>query len=87
LTKNLRTGLLAKPKKRRGIEVIPYGGTAGVREFEHLGRAVETSKPKIPIASEYRLADAAKAHARLARGHVLGKSCYKSLEGAQSSGR
>jgi uncharacterized protein with ACT and thioredoxin-like domain len=27
----------------------------------------------IPIAGEYRLADAAKAHARLARGHVLGK--------------
>jgi NADPH:quinone reductase len=66
-------GVEPKPKKRRGIEVIPYDGTAGVREFEHLGRAVETSKPKIPIAGEYRLADAAKAHARLARGHVLGK--------------
>jgi NADPH:quinone reductase len=66
-------GVEPKPKKRRGIEVIPYDATAGVREFERLGRAVETSKPKIPIAGEYRLADAAKAHARLARGHVLGK--------------
>jgi NADPH:quinone reductase len=66
-------GVEPKPKKRRGIEVIPYDAAAGVREFERLGHVVETSKPKIQIASEYRLADAAKAHERLARGHVLGK--------------
>jgi NADPH:quinone reductase len=66
-------GVEPKPKKRRGIEVTSYDGTAGVREFEHLGRALETSKVKILIASEYRLADAAKAHQRIARGHLLGK--------------
>ncbi len=66
-------GVEPRPKKRRGIEIISYDGTAGVREFEHLGRALETSKIKIPIAGEYGLADAEKAHKRLARGHVLGK--------------
>jgi NADPH:quinone reductase-like Zn-dependent oxidoreductase len=66
-------GVEPKPRKRRGIDVISYDATAGVREFEHLGRAVEASKPKIGIAGEYRLAEAAKAHQRLARGHVVGK--------------
>jgi len=27
----------------------------------------------VPIAAEYQLADAAKAHERMAAGHVLGK--------------
>jgi NADPH:quinone reductase-like Zn-dependent oxidoreductase len=34
---------------------------------------VEAAKLQIVIAAAYRLADAAKAHERLARGHVLGK--------------
>jgi NADPH:quinone reductase len=66
-------GIEPKPKKRRGIEIIPYDGTAGVREFARLDRAVEAAKLEIPIAAEYALADAAKAHERLAAGHVLGK--------------
>jgi NADPH:quinone reductase-like Zn-dependent oxidoreductase len=44
-----------------------------VREFAHLGRAVEAAKLKVPIAAEYPLAEAGKAHERLAAGHVLGK--------------
>jgi len=66
-------GVEPKPRKRRGIEIIAYDGTAGVREFEHLGRAIEEAKPKIQIAGEFALADASKAHERLAAGHVLGK--------------
>jgi NADPH:quinone reductase len=52
---------------------IAYDGTAGVREFERPNRAVEAAKLEIPIAAEFALADAAKAHERLAAGHVLGK--------------
>jgi NADPH:quinone reductase len=66
-------GVEPKPKKRRGIEFISYDGTAGVREFEQLGQAIKAAKPKIKIAAEYALADASKAHERLAAGHVLGK--------------
>jgi NADPH:quinone reductase-like Zn-dependent oxidoreductase len=66
-------GVEPKPKKRRGIEIISYDATAGVREFERLGQAITAAKPKIKIAAEYALADASKAHERLAAGHVLGK--------------
>jgi NADPH:quinone reductase-like Zn-dependent oxidoreductase len=31
------------------------------------------ARPKIKIAAEYPMADASKAHQRLAAGHVLGK--------------
>jgi NADPH:quinone reductase len=66
-------GVEPKPRKRRGIEIIPYDGVGGVREFQRLGRAVEAAKLEVPIAGAYALADAAKAHERLAAGHVLGK--------------
>jgi NADPH2:quinone reductase len=66
-------GVEPAPKKRRGIEIIPYNAVPGVREFEHLNRAVEQAKLKVPIAAEYRLAEAAKAHERLEAGHILGK--------------
>jgi len=36
-------------------------------------RAIEQSKRVVPVAAEYPLAEAAKAHERLAAGHVLGK--------------
>src|SRR3984893_1085273 len=66
-------GIEPEPKKRRGIHVIPYDAVPGVREFARLGRAVEAAKLKVPIAGVYALADAAKAHERIAAGHVLGK--------------
>lgn len=66
-------GVEPEPKKRRGIKTVPYDAIAGRREFERLDRAVEAANLKIPIAGEYALTDAAKAHERLAAGHVLGK--------------
>ena len=66
-------GVEPEPKMRRGIEIIPYDGRAGLREFEHLNRAVEMARPQIVIAATYKLAEAAKAHERLSAGHVLGK--------------
>jgi NADPH:quinone reductase len=66
-------GIEPEPKKRRGVEFIAYDAIAGVSQFEHLGRAVQAAKLKIPIAGEYSLADAVKAHEHLAAGHVLGK--------------
>jgi NADPH2:quinone reductase len=66
-------GIEPEPKKRRGVKFIPYDAISGVREFERLNRAVEAAKLKVPIAEAFPLAKAAKAHERLAEGHVLGK--------------
>jgi NADPH:quinone reductase len=60
-------------RRRPGIRIIPYDAVPGVREFEHLGLAIEALKKlQVPIAA-FDLGDAAKAHERLEQGHVLGK--------------
>jgi NADPH:quinone reductase-like Zn-dependent oxidoreductase len=66
-------GVDPEPKKRPGIRVIAYDAVANVREFEHLGMAIEAAKLRVPIAATFSLGDAARAHERLAQGHVLGK--------------
>ena len=55
------------------MKYIPYDAIASVRTFQHLNRAVEAAKLKIPIAQAFALAQAAKAHERIEQGHVLGK--------------
>jgi NADPH:quinone reductase-like Zn-dependent oxidoreductase len=66
-------GIEPAPRKRRGIKLRAYDSTSGVREFERLGRAIEKARVKVPIAASYPLEQAAAAHKRLAKGHVLGK--------------
>jgi len=65
-------GVEPAPRERRGVSVQAYDATPGVREFERLGRAIETARLKGPIAASYPLDQAANAHERLAKGHVLG---------------
>jgi D-arabinose 1-dehydrogenase-like Zn-dependent alcohol dehydrogenase len=50
-----------------------YDAVSGIQEFERLVRAVEESKLEVPIAAAYEIIDAAKAHERLAKKHVLGQ--------------
>jgi NADPH:quinone reductase-like Zn-dependent oxidoreductase len=66
-------GVKPLPRPRYGIRMTLYSLVAGRRAFERLNEAVEAAHPKIPIAAEYPLADAAQAHRRLAAGHLLGK--------------
>lgn len=66
-------GIEPVPRKRRGIRTRSYDGVPGIREFERLTRAIERARLKVPIAAAYRLADAARAHRRVTKGHVLGK--------------
>jgi NADPH:quinone reductase-like Zn-dependent oxidoreductase len=66
-------GIDPEPAKRRGIKFIPYDAISGRREFERLNRAVTAAKLKVPISERFPLADAARAHQRIAAGHVLGK--------------
>ncbi|MEA2737889.1 MAG: hypothetical protein QOH05_1196 [Acetobacteraceae bacterium] len=66
-------GVEPEPKPLSAATLVGYDAVSSVRELEKLGHAVEAAKLKVPIDSEYALADASKAHARLAQGHVLGK--------------
>jgi NADPH2:quinone reductase len=66
-------GIEPEPQQRSGITMVGYDAVSAVREFEKLGHAVEEAKLEVPIDSEFPLGEASKAHARLARGHVLGK--------------
>jgi NADPH:quinone reductase-like Zn-dependent oxidoreductase len=66
-------GVEPEPKKRHGIEIVSYDAVAGPRQFERLGRAVDEAELEVPISDAYELADAAKSHERLAKGHALGK--------------
>jgi NADPH:quinone reductase-like Zn-dependent oxidoreductase len=66
-------GVELEREKRDRIKIIAYDAVAGVAEFERLNRAIEEAQLEVPIAASYPLADAAKAHERLAAGHVLGK--------------
>jgi NADPH:quinone reductase len=66
-------GIEPEPERRRGVKFIPYDAVSGIREFQRLNRAVESVKLKVPIAEAFDLVNAAKAHRRLAEGHILGK--------------
>jgi NADPH:quinone reductase-like Zn-dependent oxidoreductase len=67
-------GVSPEPKPRVQLRSdTRYNAVAGPQEFERLNKAIVASKLQVPIAAEYPLADAAKAHQRLDAGHVLGK--------------
>ena len=68
-------GIESEPKPRPGITVVAYDAISGPEEDElaRLNQAVEGGKFEIPIPGEYPLAEANKAHQRLAAGHILGK--------------
>jgi NADPH:quinone reductase-like Zn-dependent oxidoreductase len=70
-------GVEPAPKNRHSIRMIHYDATPGVRELEELTRAIEAAKLKVPIAAAFSLADASRAHERLAEGHTPGKLVLK----------
>jgi len=57
----------------QGKPSFPLDGRSGVREFEALNEAIEQGNVKVPIAAKAPLDQAARAHERLAAGHVLGE--------------
>jgi NADPH2:quinone reductase len=68
-------GIAAEPKAHAGITIVPYDAISEPEalQLERLNRAIEARRFEIPIAAEYPLADAARAHERVSAGHVLGK--------------
>jgi NADPH:quinone reductase len=67
------SGVRPEPQARAGISSVRYDAIAGPQEFERLNAAIAAAKLRVPIAAEYPLADAARAHERMEGGHVLGK--------------
>jgi NADPH:quinone reductase-like Zn-dependent oxidoreductase len=66
-------GVEPEPRPREGIEVLPYDAVPGVSEFERLRSMTKAARLQVPIAEEFPLTEARRAHERIARGHVLGK--------------
>ncbi len=66
-------GVEPEPRRRRGVIMRAYDGVAGPREFARLGRAVTEARLRVPIAEAFPLDHAAEAHARVEKGHVLGR--------------
>ena len=69
-----------EPQARPGIEVVAYDGTPGPREFRALNEAAEAAKLQVVIAVTYPLEEAARAHARLKQGHLVGKITLRMRE-------
>jgi NADPH:quinone reductase-like Zn-dependent oxidoreductase len=66
-------GVEPEPRHRPKIRFTAYDAEVGPREFAKLDLAVNQAKLRVPIAAAYPLARAAKAHARLGKGHLLGR--------------
>jgi NADPH:quinone reductase-like Zn-dependent oxidoreductase len=66
-------GIWPEPKKRKGVRMTSYDAGTGPRAFERLEKAAIEARLTVPIAATFPLAEAAKAHERLAKGHVLGR--------------
>jgi NADPH2:quinone reductase len=66
-------GVEPEPKPLGAVTLVGYDVVSGERELAALSHAVEAANLQVPIDSKYSLAEASRAHARLARGHVLGK--------------
>jgi NADPH:quinone reductase len=66
-------GVEPEPKDRPKLRMISYDAEANPRAFAELERAVEEAELEVPIAAVYPLERAAEAHARVERGHLLGR--------------
>ena len=66
-------GVEPAPRKRSKIRIKSYDAIASPKHFARLKRAVEEGRLQVPIAAVYPLAQAAKAHDRIKRGHVPGR--------------
>jgi NADPH2:quinone reductase len=66
-------GVEPEPRRRPKFRLASYDGIADPRAYARLEKAIAEAKLRVPIAAVYPLAQAAQAHARLERGHVIGR--------------
>jgi len=70
-------GIEPAPRRRSRVKLIAYDADTTPATFAQLARAVEATKLIVPIEATYSLARASSAHARVERGHVLGRVVLK----------
>jgi len=66
-------GIEPAPRKRQGIKLVAYDAKPGVKEFARLNRALDKASLIVPIAKQFPLAQAARAHRLVEKGHLLGR--------------
>ena len=66
-------GVEPEPRRRARVRRIGYDASATPAKFAQLGRAVEATRLVVPIAATFTLGHASKSHARVERGHVVGR--------------
>ncbi len=66
-------GVEPEPRRRARVRMIGYDASATSTTFAQLSRAVEATQLVVPIAATFPLGQASKAHARVERGHVVGR--------------
>jgi NADPH:quinone reductase-like Zn-dependent oxidoreductase len=70
-------GVEPAPRQRKRVRMIGYDADASPTAFSQLARAVDATELTVPIAKTFPLAKAAKAHARVEHGHVVGRVVLK----------
>ena len=70
-------GVQPVPRKRASVRVAGYDAESSPAAFARLGRAVDATKLVVPIAAKYSLAQASKAHAKVEKGHIVGRVVIK----------
>jgi NADPH:quinone reductase-like Zn-dependent oxidoreductase len=70
-------GVTPEIKKRENLRPISYDALVGPDEMDRLSRAITAAKLRVVIADSFPLEEAAKAHERLEKGHILGRIAIK----------
>jgi NADPH2:quinone reductase len=65
-------GVEPVPKRRPGVTIRGFDAVADGRQFAQLRRYVDDAL-QVPVSAVYALGDAARAHRRLAKGHIVGR--------------
>jgi NADPH:quinone reductase len=66
-------GVEPEPRARRSFRRIAYDAETGARAWSRLEREAAAARLRVIIESVHPLARAAAAHARVERGHVVGR--------------
>jgi NADPH:quinone reductase-like Zn-dependent oxidoreductase len=74
-------GVEPEPRRRSQLRIVSYDAMNGPREFANLARAAREARLQVPIAAIFPLAQAAKAHERVERGHVVGRIALRVRRG------
>ena len=80
-------GVEPEPKRPPKVKLVSYDAEVGLKQFERLNQAVEEAKLKAPIAAVFSLEEAAKAHARVEKGHLFGRIALRIRSDKQASAR